>query len=167
MEVLLGPSVSLFHFYSQKVARVGPSSSFVFFFLAASPLKDGEVHTTLTCSRECMLWDELAILRTGQPFRGDSFSVALSVFWVKANSDGNWIIKHSWHWWKVSKGKALTPILDSQTKKENQCAPLLKERWRGLQWETQSLLHKTASWTFSAWVTKATYPSLENFPPTA
>ena len=66
-----------------------------FFFLAASPVKDGEVHTTLTCSQECMLWDELASLRTGQPFWGDSFSVALSVFWVKANSDGNWIIKHS------------------------------------------------------------------------
>ena len=31
---------------------------------------------------------------TGQPFQDDSFSVALSMFWVKAISDGNWIIKH-------------------------------------------------------------------------
>ena len=30
-----------------------------YFFLAASPVKDGEVHTTLKCSQECMLWDEL------------------------------------------------------------------------------------------------------------
>lgn len=171
-EVLLGPLVNLFHFYSQKVARVGPSSSLLFFSCSFSSQRWRSSHNTEVLQRTYALgW-------AGHPTDRATLSgwfILCGSQCVLGQGHFRWELDHKT---RADTGERHPKVstylhrsLDSQTKKdineENQCAPLLKKWQRGLQWETRSLLHKTASWTFSAWVTRATYPSLENFPPTA
>lgn len=138
-----------------------------YFFLAASPVKDGEVHTTLKCSQECMLWDELD-------------RATFSGWFILCGSQ--YVLGQGHFWWELDH-KTQADTGERHPKVSAYTDPLIlrqkRHKWRkpvGSSFEKMTTWAavrnpvaptQTASWTFSVWVTKATYPSLENFPPTA